>query len=229
MPDLNRIYQEQTARYAELVAHEDYESRLLPAIQAIAPVAGLDVVESGAGTGRITRQLAPLARKLYAFDLSPHMLAQAAQTQRAQLAVADHRALPLPDACADVVISGWSVCMLVINYTETWRAEVTQSLREFFRVLRPGGTAIIIETKGTGAETPQSHPRLDPYYEFLENQGFTFTWIRTDYKFTSETQARSLIEFFFGEEMATNIVSQYGIMPPECTGLWWKAKPRANG
>lgn len=229
MPDHNRIYQEQAARYAEMVAHEDYHGHLLPAIQAITPVAGLDVVESGAGTGRLTALLAPLARSLCALDLSPHMLATAAATlSPCRFAAADHRALPLPDACADLLVSGWSVCMLVVNYDETWQAQVTQALREFHRVLRPGGTLILIETQGTGAETPQGHPHLDPYYAFLESQGFTSTWIRTDFKFASEAQAQSLIGFFFGEEMAANLVSQYGIMTPECTGLWWKQKAKGR-
>ncbi|MBN2005144.1 MAG: class I SAM-dependent methyltransferase [Anaerolineae bacterium] len=223
MPDLNRIYQEQPERYAELVAHEDYERNLLPAINAIVPVAGLDIVESGAGTGRITAQLAPLARNLFAFDLSTPMLKTASTTLRlGRFAAADHRALPLPNACADLIISGWSVCMLVVNYHETWQAQVTQTLHEFRRVLRPGGTIILIENQGTGAEKPQGHPNLDPYYAFLESRGFTSTWTRTDLKFASEAQAHALIGFFFGEEMAANLVAQYGIMVPECTGLWWK-------
>ena len=70
------------------------------------------------------------------------------------------------------------------------------------RVLRPGGTIIIIETLGTGETEP--HPMADwfaEYFDFLENDlGFQSTWIRTDFKFDSLDQAAATISFFFGDE-----------------------------
>lgn len=226
MPDYNHIYNHQADLYAQLVAYEDYEQHLLPALNAVAPVAGLDVVESGAGTGRLTALLAPHVRSLRAFDLSAAMLGEATRrlhgAHTPHCAVADHRALPAPDASADLVLSGWSVSALVVNYRETWPAQVTQALREFARVLRPGGVIIIIETKGTGHETPVTYPNLADYYAFLEAQEFESTWMRTDFKFKNEAQAQTLMGFFFGADFAGDIVAQYGLITPECTGLWWK-------
>ena len=40
----------------------------------ILPLDGIDVVELGAGTGRLTCLLAPLVQSIQAFDISPHML-----------------------------------------------------------------------------------------------------------------------------------------------------------
>ncbi|HNT77025.1 MAG TPA: class I SAM-dependent methyltransferase [Anaerolineae bacterium] len=226
MPDYNHIYNHQADLYAQLVAYEDYEHNLLPTLNAIVPAAGRDVIESGAGTGRLTALLAPHVYSLRAFDLSPAMLGEAArlchEARNTHFAVADHRALPAPDASADLVLSGWSVCMLVVNYRETWQTQVAQTLREFERVLRPGGTIIIIETKGTGHETPVDYPNLADYYTFLKTQGFESTWIRTDFQFDDEAQAEALTGFFFGEKFAKDIVAQYGVIVPECTGVWWK-------
>ena len=56
--------------------------------------------------------LAPTVKRIWAFDASGHMLAAAAakleqNNQRNwQMAVADHRALPVADHSADVAISG---------------------------------------------------------------------------------------------------------------------------
>lgn len=91
------------------------------------------------------------------------------------------------------------------------------------RVLRPGGTAIIIETLGTATETPRppsSH--LADLYSWLETgHGFASSWIRTDYQFVSLREAEELTWFFFGLEMAELVVREKLIILPECTGIWW--------
>ena len=230
MPDYDKIYNTQAVAYEQLVMYEDYEHNLWPTIDALRPVAGLDVIDTGAGTGRLTALLAPHARSLRVFDLSPHMLGITYQklgdAPQCTLAAADHRALPVPGNSADLIISGWSVCMIVGNYPDpdSWELQVGRALAEFERVLRPDGTLIIIETKGSGHVTPASHPHLDPYYAFLAAQGFHYIWIRTDFKFDDEAQALESASFFFGEEAAQRWVGQYGCIIPECTGIWWKLR-----
>ena len=72
------------------------------------------MVELGAGTGRLTRLLAPYVKSIKAFDASAHMLETAAESLREMgltnwsTEVADHRQIPVEDASADLVISGWS-------------------------------------------------------------------------------------------------------------------------
>jgi ubiquinone/menaquinone biosynthesis C-methylase UbiE len=92
------------------------------------------------------------------------------------------------------------------------------------RVLKPGGTAIILETMTTGSETPAPpNERLAAYYAWLENeQGFSYKWIRTDYQFASVQEADELTRFFFGDELADRIVREGITILPECTGIWWK-------
>ena len=223
MPDYQAIYQNQAAQYELMVSREDYQGRLLPALNALRSLNGLDVVELGAGTGRLTRQIAPLARSLVALDVSESML-DVLREKLPQIIVttADNRALPLTSRIADVVIAGWSIAHSVGWYPETWRVETGKALAEIFRLLRPGGTAILLETLGTGNETPAPpNEGLAQFYSMLEDDyGFARTALRTDYQFASPEEGQALLRFFFGDELADRIVSEQLTILPECTGIW---------
>ena len=67
-------YSRHADEYEQLVSHEDYRGNILPALNRTRPLAGLDVVESGAGTGRLTRLIAPVVKSVRAFDASLNML-----------------------------------------------------------------------------------------------------------------------------------------------------------
>ena len=61
MDHFRTIYRTRADDYDTLVAREDFQGNLPQALAKIRPWAGLDVVELGAGTGRLTRLLAPAA------------------------------------------------------------------------------------------------------------------------------------------------------------------------
>jgi ubiquinone/menaquinone biosynthesis C-methylase UbiE len=229
MPDLPAIYRDQAQKYDLLVEREDYRHNLLPVLTRIAPVDGARVVELGAGTGRVTRLLVPLARSVEAFDASSAMLAVAEARLRQlgrdnwRLAVADHRAVPAPSGGADVSISGWSICSLAVFTGTEWTPEVRAALAEMERVVSTGGTVIIIETLGTGTEVPRPPDALRDYYDLLSADGFAMSWIRTDYLFRDREEALDLTRFFFGEEPVSALREESGgVVLPECTGIWWK-------
>ena len=112
MPEFKEIYSHHAGKYDLLVAREDYEGNLLPALNAIRPLASLNVVEFGAGTGRVTCLLAPIVNRIWAFDASHHMLGVAATKLRESgarnwaLAAGDNRAMPVSDGCADLAVEG---------------------------------------------------------------------------------------------------------------------------
>ena len=224
------IYSQQAEQYERLICREDYLQNISRALMRIASFNGLDVVELGAGTGRLTRLLSPAASSIHAFDISVPMLNVAADRLREagclgwDVAIADHRSLPLKDAVADVAISGWSICYLVTWSNKTWRREVDQALAEIRRVLRPNGQIILLETLGTGCQTPCPPEHLAGYYDYLEESGFASTWIRTDYQFESLVEAEALIRFFFGDGLAQKVVEERWITVPECTGIWWRER-----
>jgi ubiquinone/menaquinone biosynthesis C-methylase UbiE len=229
MPDHPEIYRSQAEGYEALVSREDYQGNLLPALQKIISFKDKTVVEFGAGTGRLTCQLAPLVKSIQAYDISQHMLdvANAKLTRSGlhnwQTAVADHRHVPAADHSADVVASGWSVCYIVVDHPQTWQEEIDNVFHRMDLILRPGGKTILIETLGTGFTQPTPPDHLIDYYAYLEKCGFQRAWIRTDYRFENIGIAKSLASFFFGDSMIEKIVEdERGITLPECTGIWWK-------
>ncbi|MBI5671398.1 MAG: class I SAM-dependent methyltransferase [Chloroflexi bacterium] len=224
------IYANHADQYEALVAREDYQGNILAALQTIRSLAGLDVVEFGAGTGRLTCLLAPLVKSIRAYDASAHMLEvatarlQSLNQSNLQTTVADNKHLPAESSSADLAIEGWSFGHCVGWYPDTWREEVSAALAEMRRVLRPGGMMVLLETMGTGRETPQPpNEGLAALYGWLENEhGFSFTTIRTDYRFESLNEAERLSRFFFGDELAEMVVQNNWVILPECTGVWWK-------
>ena len=228
MPDHREIYKTQAEKYDLLVSREDYQKNILRALNQVRPLDGVDVIEFGAGAGRLTCMMAPVVKTILAFDASQHMLDVAVaklqdRLQNWTVAVADNRNLPVGDRIADVAIAGWTFGHFPSWHAETWRDEIGQALAQMKRVLRPGGTAIILETLGTGWEKP--YPPTDAlaaYYALLEEEhGFSSTWIRTDYRFKSLSEAEELTRFFFGDELADRVAREGLIILPECTGIWW--------
>ncbi len=230
MSDFKKIYTTQAEQYDRLIAREDYQGNIISALQKIRPFSQQTIVEFGAGTGRLTCLLAPLVTQIHAFDDSSAMLAVARQKlmafeqQNWQLQVADNAHIPLPDNCADMTIEGWSFGHLRGWHPDSWQEKLDTNLSEMERLLRPNGTMILLETLGTGYESPHRFPELDELFLHLETtHQFQHTWIRTDYQFASLDEAEQLTRFFFGDELAQQVRQHSWIILPECTGIWWKA------
>jgi ubiquinone/menaquinone biosynthesis C-methylase UbiE len=224
-----QIYSTEADRYEALISREDYQGNILRGIEKIVNVDGLDIFDLGAGTGRLTLLLAARARSIHAFDASAEMLRICRERLLArglrnwQVQVADHRQLPVPDHCADLVVSGWSVSYLAVWNPERAGEELDRWLMEMRRVLRPGGKILLLESLGTGNESPVHLEHLESTYRWLEEKAFQNTWIRTDYKFASLEEAVELSSFFFGEELGKKVEQNRWEILPECTGLWWKS------
>lgn len=228
MPELKQIYRSFAESYHALVGCEDYQNNLLPAILAIAPLIGVDVIELGAGTGRVSCLIAPVARRLVASDISHPMLTLGKKHLAAlglgnwHLSLESHIALPFAANSADVILAGWSFCYAALDAEEDWQPALEKALTEVGRVLRAGGRLILIESLGSGFETPHTPDVLVAYLDYLNTNGFDSTWVRTDYQFKDKAEAVDLTTFFFGDAPMPTWETDEGVVVPECTGLWWK-------
>lgn len=222
-----KIYESDAERYEALISREDHMGNIPRALDEIINVEGLDIVDLGAGTGRLTLLLAPRARSISSFDISDHMLEVIRSRLTAlglnnwRVEVADHRSVPLAEDSVDLMVSGWSVSYLAVWNPDSWRVELEKWLGEMKRILRPNSHIVLFESLGTGNESPIRLPHLENYYPWLDEVGFQNKWIRTDYQFESLDEAVELAGFFFGEEMADQVRAGQNVILPECTGVWW--------
>jgi len=223
-----QIYQNDGDRYEALIAREDYQGNIEKALDEIVKVDDLDVLDLGAGTGRLAVLLAPRTKSMRAFDTAEEMLRVCREKFTAkglsnwQVDVADHRSIPIADHSADLVVSGWSVAYLYVWNAETWKVELEKWLGEMKRILRPGSFIVLFESLGTGNESPIQLEHLKEYYPWLDEAGFQNKWIRTDYKFESVEEAEELARFFFGDDLGNKVRQNNWVILPECTGVWWK-------
>ena len=222
-----KIYQTDADRYEALVSREDHQGNIMKALEEIVNPDGLDILDLGAGTGRLTLMLAPQAKSIWAFDASAQMLRVCRERLLAsglsnwEVDVADHRQLPVENHSADLVVSGWSVAYLYVWHPETWRDELEKWLGEMKRILRRDSFIVLFESLGTGNEAPIELEHLREYYPWLGEVGFQSKWIRTDYQFESIDEAEELSLFFFGNELCDKVKANDWVVLPECTGIWW--------
>ncbi|MEE9502361.1 MAG: ubiquinone/menaquinone biosynthesis methyltransferase [Candidatus Aminicenantaceae bacterium] len=99
------------------------------------------------GTGEMTRNLshrADASTKIYSVDFSFPMLSRAIKKNYkhpVNFAIADVAHLPFPDETFDLVTISFSIRNLNLN-----REELLAHLREFCRILKPGGQFLNLET-----------------------------------------------------------------------------------
>ena len=104
---------------------------------------GLVVADLGCGTGYMSRALLGLCARIVCVDRSRAMLARAgerlgptARGTRVELREGDLDALPIADGEVDAVVAG-----MVLHHLR----ELDRPLLEMRRILRPGGTAVVLE------------------------------------------------------------------------------------
>jgi ubiquinone/menaquinone biosynthesis C-methylase UbiE len=224
-----QFYSHRAGDYERLVKHEDYQGNLIKAIREIHPLNGARVVEFGAGTGRLTRELAPFVNRIEAFDRSRVMLAEAKiqlkanKVKNASLSIGDNRQMPAAGNWADLAVEGWSFLHLFGWYPDSWQNELDRALGEMARIVGANGDILLIETLGTGYKGPTMDTSFRPFFEYLESAyGFRRSWTRTDYRFDTRLQAKEIVGDAFGQVLDRLERGPVGWILPECTGFWYR-------
>jgi ubiquinone/menaquinone biosynthesis C-methylase UbiE len=156
-----RYFETNAANWDRLRSLHVSEAAVEAAMLAVADQRIVDThIDLGTGTGRILELFASLARNAIGIDSSREMLALArvrldeAGLRHAQVRQSDIYALPFANASADRV-----TLHQVLHYLD----EPLRALEEIARVLKPGGSAIIVDFAPHDLEQlreQQAHRRL---------------------------------------------------------------------
>jgi SAM-dependent methyltransferase len=145
------------------------------------PGPGKLTVDLGCGEGRVARDLLARGHRVVAFDGSRALVAAARDSTPSVAAeVADAAAIPLPDACADLVVA-----FMTLHDVE----DLDGAVHEIARVLEPGGRlcfAIVHPMNSAGrfeGDAPDAPFRIDgsylacfDYSDRIERDGLTMVF-----------------------------------------------------
>src|SRR5262245_4818662 len=138
-------FDEKLSRRLEVMySAPDVLARRKAVLQALAPRSAERIIDVGSGPGLMAAELADAVGqhgKVCGVDTSASMIALSSARQAGrpwlEFQLSDATALPYPEQSFDA-----AVCVQVLEYVK----DVTAALSELYRVLRPGGRAVIIDT-----------------------------------------------------------------------------------
>ncbi|MBI2589457.1 methyltransferase domain-containing protein [Candidatus Berkelbacteria bacterium] len=134
--------------FPEDLALDDWQ--WLAVVKVLAPISGQTVLDAGCAKGKFVARLEAEGAKAIGIDLSPALLAAArARGLRARFLEGSVTALPFEDESFDAVI-----CIEVLEHVP----ELERALKELGRVLRPGGSLVVIDKNRAGLHPEWPYP-----------------------------------------------------------------------
>ncbi len=220
------IYATEADQYHRMIGAEDAFGELRDRLSGIA-AAGATFVDIGTGTGRLAIQLSREGKRVHGVDVAADMLRVAATALAGTegdwlLSRGDARDLPIADGWADAALAGWVFGHFTEFNPEQWEDDLDTAVVEMERVVKPGGTLVIIDTLGTAVAEPAAPtPALADYHRRVERMGFERSVLRTDYEFASVAESVELLDWFFGLGDWARRHNNPSV--PEFTG-WWERR-----
>ncbi|MFF0814244.1 methyltransferase domain-containing protein [Rhodococcus sp. NPDC003318] len=188
---------------------QDVDGVIFAALRRVADWAGRDVVDVGCGTGFHIPEFARAARTVTGVEPHPPLVAQARERTAALGSVrvleGTAEALPLPDRSVDVVHA---------RTAYFFGPGCGPGITEAMRVLRPGGTLVVVDLDAA-ATAYGSWMRADlPHYDpvtvesFFAAQGFDLTRVTTRWEFPDRRALRAVLGIEFAERTAERAYTQ---------------------
>lgn len=170
------FYENNAVQYAQLAAGFSMDSELQRFRSYLER--GAQVLDVGCGGGRDLVALTQLGLDPTGLDFSPKLAAIAAKSSGCKTIVADMRSPPFQEATFDGI---WAAAALL----HLDREDLLPTLRQFRKILRPGGVLFASMKMGRGGERTAdgrlfTYVMLDAWAELLTAAGFVDADIRTD-------------------------------------------------
>ena len=192
------VYRDAPGVFDRFSRAEDREQVVVPALVSAARLEGTRVVEVGCGTGRWTRELAPVTRSYAALEPQAGMLALARRAGAAGAHWLRGRgeALPIGDAQVDRVLAAW----VLANLRPKQRA---LAIAETRRVLAPEGEVWLLENHwDDDFQSLRADSGLTVEVEvepLIEEHGFELVQVlETELAFESDGEARAVLGEILG-------------------------------
>ena len=207
----------------------DPDGLLLAAMQRIHPLAGADVLDLGCGSGFHLPVFAALVGPSGSVTgVEPHPPLVAAAQSRVQSLPATPlvrvlagvaQAIPRPDRSADVMQARWAYF---------FGPGCEPGLAEVARVLRPGGTAFVIDNDATtstfGRWFRREHPRYDPaaIERFWARRGYRRERIAMRWSMHTRADFEAAVRIEFSPAVASAFLADHaGCEVDYAVNLWW--------
>ena len=125
MDHYKQVYMAHGDKYEELVAYEDLDGNLLKAMRAVVHLDDAHVIDVGAGTGRVGRQMLDVAAKVVAVESEGAFELEVVGTEPAPapLAITLLIGLPRPHTAKRILFEAASLGVAGIHFFEAERSE----------------------------------------------------------------------------------------------------------
>ncbi|WP_460847913.1 class I SAM-dependent methyltransferase [Nocardioides ultimimeridianus] len=214
-----------TASYEIENRAADPDGRLWRAMEACADWRDRVVLDLGCGTGFHLPRFAETADHVVGVEPHTGLLRLAGRRTRdlgnITLRVGTAQQIPLPDHSVDTVHIRWAYF---------FGPGCEPGLAELARVVRPGGTAMVIDNDGSrstfGAWFRRGYPHLDPpdtIERFWTTHGWTLERVDMGWRFESRADLEEVVRIELNPETAEQVLRHHeGLEVDYAVNLWWK-------
>ncbi|MEO5983468.1 MAG: methyltransferase domain-containing protein [Pedococcus sp.] len=192
---------------------------------ALHPFGGADLVDVGCGTGfHLPRFVERGCASVVGVEPHQPLVAAARQRTAGMPRVAVHegvaQSLPLEDDSTDIAHARWAYF---------FGAGCEPGLREIERVLRPGGTAFVLDNDATRSTFGHWFARAYPSYDavaverFWDRQGWSRERLAVQWDFDTRADLEAVVGIEFARTAAEGILAEHeGTRVDYAVNLWWR-------